>query len=340
MIMMNRRNLLSTAAPAFAMMATKATYAAEEDMAALAAKAASEPVAVWYDSSRQDQADQIIAAFNAKYPDAKVRQESIAGGNGMSGRLIQEAMANANSADIVSVGGGETARLLETDIIASRDWAALGIDTKAVAEGKAVLTAVSIYCLIYNKNTTPKVPTGWDDLVDPVFKGNIGTWIRAAAFAELAATWGEEKTTDFYTRVLAQEPLFYNSTAPLAQSVAAGEVALGLGIYHTALPPLEKGAPLGLVALDPTPISSIYSFATQRAKAPNTASLFVAWLASPEGNAAYEKISGRGSPLLGSTNTAKFLDGRAMTEWPIKEKARYAAIFEKYNNMVTAKAVK
>lgn len=340
MTIMNRRDVLSAAAAAFTMVTTKVAHAANTAMEDLAGKAASEPTAVWYDSSRRDQADQIIAAFNSRYPKAKIRQESIAGGNGMSGRLIQEAAANADSADIVSVGGGETARLLNTDLIAARDWSSLGMDPKAVAEGKVVLTAVSIYCLVYNKNVSPKVPTGWDDLVDPKFKGNVGTWIRAAAFAELAATWGEEKTTEFYTRVLGQEPLFFNSTAPLAQSVAAGEVALGLGIYHTALPPLKKGAPIGLVALDPTPISSIYSFTLRRAKAPSAAALFVAWLASPEGNAVYEQISGRGSPLLGSTNTTKFLGGRATTEWPIKEKANYAKIFEKYNKMVTAKAVK
>lgn len=313
---------------------------AADDLAALTAKSATEPTAVWYDSSRQDQADEVIAAFNKQYPKAKIRQESIPGGNGMVSRLTQEAMAKGASADLVSVGGGETARLLETDLIAARDWSGLGIDPKAVVSGKVVLTAVSIYCLVYNKTALKTAPTGWQDLLDPQLKENVGTWIRAAAFAELASRWGEDKTTAFYTDFLKQQPLFFNSTAPLAQSVAAGEIALGLGIYHTSLPPLKKGAPIALVALDPSPISSIYSFVMARAAAPATAALFIAWMASPDGNAAYEKITGRGSPLLGSTETAKFLGGRAMAEWPIQEKARYAEIFEKYNRMVASAKVK
>lgn len=335
----DRRSLAFAAAFALAFLPGLSARAAD-DLAALAAKSATEPVAVWYDSSRQDQADEVIAAFNKKYPKAKVRQESIPGGNGMVSRLTQEAMAKGPSADLVSVGGGETARLLETDLIAARDWAGLGLDPKAVVSGKVVLTAVSIYCLVYNKTAVKSAPTGWNDLIDPKYKENVGTWIRAAAFAELAASWGEEKTTAFYTDLLKQQPLFFNSTAPLAQSVASGEVALGLGIYHTSLPPLSKGAPIGLVPLDPSPISSIYSFVLARAAAPATAALFIAWMATPEGNAIYEKITGRGSPLLGSTETAKFLGGRATTEWSIQQKARYAEIFEKYNRMVASAKVK
>lgn len=335
----NMRCLAFAATVAFALLPGQQSLAAD-DLAALTAKSAGEPVAVWYDSSRQDQADQVIAAFNKKFPNAKVRQESIPGGNGMLSRLTQEAMAKGPSADMVSVGGGETARLLETDLIAARDWTGLGIDPKAVVSGKVVLTAVSIYCLVYNKTAVKSAPTGWNDLVDPKYKENVGTWIRAAAFAELAANWGEEKTTAFYTDLLKQQPLFFNSTAPLAQSVASGEIALGLGIYHTSLPPLSKGAPIALVPLDPSPVSSIYSFVLARASAPATAALFIAWMASPEGNAAYEKITGRGSPLLGSTETAKFLGGRATTEWPIQQKARYAEIFEKYNRMVASAKAK
>lgn len=335
-----RRALVTAAALAPAGLLFRNSHAATPALTALAEKAASEKQAVWYESSRPDEADRVIAAFNKVYPKARVRQESIPGGNGMAARVTQESLAGAATADIVTVGGGETAQLLKTDLIAAQKYDAYGVDPRLVFAGRAVNTAVSIYCIVYNKTMVKQKPTGWNDLLAPQYKGNVGTWARAAAFAELSKNWGEARVMDFYTKFLAQGPMFFNSAAPLAQAVASGEIALGLGTYHTALSPMKKGAPIDMVALDPTPVSSGHSFVTSKAAAPATAALFISWLASTEGNIAYENVVGRGSALLPATQTYKFLAGRQISEWPLDDKGPYAAIFEKMNRMVVGAKVR
>ena len=306
----------------------------------LAERAAAEDPAVWYESSRPDQGDQLIAAFTKAYPKVKVRHESIPGGNGVAARVTQESMAGARTADIVTVGGGETTQLLKANLIAQQDYEAYGVDPKLVFDKRAVHTAVTVYCIVYNKTLVKKKPTGWDDLLDSQYKGEVGTWVRAAALAELSRAWGEEKVMAYYNKLLAQEPMFFNSAAPLAQSVAAGEIALGLGSYHNSLPPMKKGAPIDIIPLDPTPMSSVFSFVASKARSPATAALFVSWLCSPAGNVAYEDATDRGSPLISATKTTKFVAGLPTTEWPLDNKEPYAAIFEKMNRMVASVTVK
>jgi iron(III) transport system substrate-binding protein len=307
--------------------------AAQDALRALAAQAAGEEAAVWYESSRSDEADRVLAAFRRSFPTLRVRHESIPGGNGIAARVMQETMARGATGDIVTVGGGETAQLLRQELISQQDYAALGVDPRLVAASRAVNTAVSIYCLVYNTRMMPR-PTGWDDLLAARNKGNVGTWVRAAAFAELSARWGEQRVLEFYTRFLTQEPMFFNATAPLAQSVAAGEIALGIGIWHTAQVPKRRGAPIDMVAPDPTPVSSVFTFVPTRARAPKTATVFTAWLTGPEGNLAYEQAVGRGSALIPTTQTHAFLSGRQTSEWPIDNKQPYAEIFERMNRMV------
>jgi iron(III) transport system substrate-binding protein len=307
--------------------------AAQDAWQALAAQAAGEEPAVWYESSRSDEADRILAAFRRSFPTLRVRHESIPGGNGVAARVMQETMARGVTGDIVTVGGGETAQLLRQDLISHQDYAGLGVDPRLVHAGRAVNTAVSIYCLVYNTRMMPR-PTGWDDLLAPRNKGNVGTWVRAAGFAELSSAWGEQRVLEFYTRFLTQEPMFFNATAPLAQAVASGEIALGLGIWHNAQAPKRRGAPIDMVALDPTPVSSVYTFVPSRARSPRTAAVFTAWLTGPEGNLAYEQAVGRGSALIPTTQTHAFLAGRQISEWPIDNKQPYAEIFERMNRMV------
>ena len=339
-IQKNRRRLVAAAALAPAGLYFTPIHAATPAMSALAGKAAAEKPAVWYESSRPDEADKVIAAFNKVFPNVKVRQESIPGGNGVAARVTQESSAGAATADIVTVGGGETAQLLKTDLIAAQNYESLGVDPRLVFSKRAVNTAVTVYCIVYNKTMVTDRPAGWNDLLLPKYKGNVGTWVRAAAFAELSKNWGEARVMDFYTKFLAQGPMYFNSAAPLAQSVASGEIALGLGSYHNSIAPQKRGAPIDMVSLDPTPVSSIFSFVTGKAKSPATAALFIAWLASPEGNSAYEAAVGRGSALIPSTQTYKFLAGRQISEWPLDDKAPDAAIFEKMNRMVSGAKVR
>mgnify|MGYP002780695519 CR=1 FL=1 len=290
----------------------------------------------WYESNPLTALDRVVSAFNrGTGARVRVRPESIAGGVGIVGRVANEAQAGGRTADVVSLGGSGIMRLQERNLLADAGWGALGFPAEFVS-GPALLTAAALYCVIYNKEQVraAEAPRNWDDLLHPRFRGRIGTWVRMAAFAELAKVWGEAHTAEYYDRFLAQQPMLFRSTAPLAQQVAAGEVAVGLGIYHTALPAIRRGAPIEIVLLDPTPISAIWTAVTSQARRPAAARLLGAWLATPEGARAYEAATERGHPLLPETETGRRLAGLTLAEWPMAEKDEYARIFEAFNARV------
>jgi ABC-type Fe3+ transport system substrate-binding protein len=307
------------------------------DLSGLARQAAAESGDLsWYESNPLSALDRVVAAFNrGTGTRIRVRPESIAGGVGIVGRVANEMQAGGRTADVVSLGGSGIARLAERNALADAGWRAMGFPEEFVA-GPALLTAAALYCIIYNREQVPaaEAPRSWEDLLNPRFRGRIGSWVRMAAFAELAKVWGEARTMDYYERFLAQQPMLFRSTAPLAQQVAAGEVAVGLGIYHTAVPAIRRGAPIEVVLLDPTPISAIWTAVTSAARRPAGARLLGGWLATPEGARAYEAATERGHPLLPETETGKRLAGLTLAEWPMAEKDTYARIYEAMNARV------
>jgi iron(III) transport system substrate-binding protein len=307
------------------------------DLQGLARDAATESGDLsWYESNPLNALDRVLAAF-ARGPGRgiRVRPESVPGGVGIVGRVANEAQAGGRTADLVSLGGSGILRLQERNLLADAGWQQMGFPESFVA-GPALLTAAALYCVIYNRNEVKPedAPKTWEDLLAPRFKGRIGSWSRMAAFAELAHVWGEARVNEYYARFLAQEPMLFRSTAPLAQQVAAGEVAVGLGIYHTALPAIRRGAPIEVVLLDPTPVSAIWTAVTVPARRPKAAKLLGAWLATPEGARAYETATERGHPLLAETETGKRLAGLTLAEWPMGEKDQYARIYEALNARV------
>jgi iron(III) transport system substrate-binding protein len=330
---MHRRSLLLASAG----LALPWAARAEADLAALARAAAAEQGDLsWYESNPIAALDRVVAAFNrGAGARIRVRPEAVPGGVGIVGRVANEAQAGGRTADVVSLGGSGIARLAERNLLAPVDWAALGLRRDFVA-GPALLTAASLYCVIYNRNEVrpAEAPKTWDDLLHPRWRGRIGTWVRMAAFAELAEAWGEERTTAYYERFLQQNPMLFRATAPLAQQVAAGEITIGLGVYHTALPAIRRGAPIEIVMLDPTPISAIWTAVTTSARRPEAAKLLGAWLASPDGARAYEQATERGHPLIAETETGKRVQGLRLAEWPMERKDVYARIYEAFNARV------
>jgi iron(III) transport system substrate-binding protein len=311
--------------------------AAAVDLDALAREAAAETGDLsWYESNPLNALERVIGAFNrGAGARIRVRPESVPGGVGIVGRVANEAQAGGRTADLVSLGGSGVMRLKERNLLADAGWRALGFPESFVAE-ESLLTAAALYCVVYNRNEVKpeEAPKTWEDLLLPRFRGRIGSWVRMAAFAELAFVWGEQRTTAFYERFLQQNPMLFRSTAPLSQQVAAGEVAVGLGIYHTALPAIRRGAPIEVVLLDPTPVSAIWTAVTSAARRPRAAKLLGAWLGSAEGARAYEDATARGHPLLPETETGRRVGRLTLSEWPMARKDEYARLYDAYNARV------
>jgi iron(III) transport system substrate-binding protein len=338
--MLEMRNLMGCAVLVPVLVGLLAPTAAmatpsDETLAKLAAQAESGSV-IWYESSPDDQAAKIAAAFNKRFPKVKIEHIRDAGGNSIASRIVQESQAGSRTADIATSGASLLTPLVERNLVEKVDWTALGIGPEVAHNDYGVLTTAVLTVIIYNTNlvTAAEAPKNWEDLLNPRWDGKIGLWVRAEGQGSLAEKWGEAKVADYITKLNAMHPIFEKSTFPMAQQVAAGETQVALGLYHSAQPALNKGAPIKVVVPDPAAINALYSFVPAKGGNLKGGELLALWLATPEGARAYEDATDRGNPAIAGTRTQEMLKGHTIAVFPIAQSAREAELVDKFNRLI------
>lgn len=278
---------------------------------------------VWYESSSEDQAAEIIAAFQAEFPFVTEVQHIRLRGAEVASRVAQEAGAGAPTGDVLTTDAASLAELDSRDLLAATDWTGLGVPDELTAGPALISTAAAVYVIIYNSGlvSAQEAPSSWEDLLDPAWTGKIGVWEQPFAFAELAPVWGADRVMEFAAEFATQQPRAYESAFPLAQAVGAGELPIGIGAVHASQPAIDAGAPVDIVVPDPTSFTMLYSAVTNASPNPATARLFAAWLTSESGQLAYEGATGRGNPLLPGTATAALIGDRQISSFPPEDAA-------------------
>jgi len=300
---------------------------------ALAQEAAGLGPVIWYESTPDELANRVGAVFQKRYPKVQIRHVRDTGGNAMSARIIQESQGDARTADIGTNSPSIFWPLVQRDLLEQVDWAALGAAPRMAPTPYSLLTTASVYVMLANTQLVSEAdrPTGWDALLDPRWKGKLGTWQRTEAFVSLAAAWGANRVATYLERLSAQQPFLFPSTFPLAQQIAAGEVSVGLGIYHSAQPAILRGAPIRFAVPEPAPISSLYSFIPKGGRNRPGGRLFALWLATEEGALAYEAATSRGNPLVAATRTAQLLAGHTVAEQRPDDADATLKLIERYD---------
>lgn len=338
MFKLTRRMALASSLALIACGTSGMAAASELDWDALAAEAAAIGPITWYESSPEEQIDQVIEVFNERFPDVQVDYYRLVGGNTLASRAVQEMQGVGRTGDVLTGGADHIWQLAGRDYLERVDWSELGIPEILTPNDFAVATTASVYVVLWNtsKVSDEEAPKTWDEVVDPKWTGRIGHWVRAASFAQLASSWGEEKAEEKLKEFIELKPFLFASTFPLAQQVGAGEVDVAIGFYHTAQPPIAAGAPLKAVALDPTPMHTIYTAIGKNAANLPGAKLLLAWLASPEGAIAYENATSRGNPLLEGTQTYALLQGKDIVEWAPEDSEILGQVNERFNELLAA----
>jgi iron(III) transport system substrate-binding protein len=281
------------------------------------AAAAKEGKVVWYDSLPRAEGDAILAEFQKAFPIIKSVEYLEVPGAAKTARITQESRAGGPTADVTLDAAAAGMRHAESGFLHKVDWKALGVDMSKERTPNEYLVAVTapLFGILYNTNKVKddEAPKTFDELADAKWSGRVGTWSRAIGFVILAADLGEEKTTSLVEKFSALKPKLYRSTYAAAQSVGAGEVDVIYGIHHTAIPTIEKGAPVKWRFLEPVPVSALYGVLLKHGRNPNAGKLLLAWLGSKEGALAYEKVAKRGNPFIAETETSKMLKGRKLS---------------------------
>jgi len=305
---------------------------------ALAPAAATEPPITWYESSPPDQLDRIVRSFSARFPAVSVRTVRVVAGTDVTARIVAEAQAGAPGADVATASAESAWVLNERGLLASADWAALGVPAVLIAQPFALATAAVTHVIVYNTRAVAEgdAPRSWDDLLDPRWQGRFGTWTGAHPYTQLTALWGEARVDDYVARLARQKPMLFRSQFTLGQAVAAGEIDVGVAAYHTLLPLLAVGAPIRIVVPDPASASTVYSFMLRSTRSPHAARLFLAWLCSAEGAAAYEDATGRGIYLGHETRMSILLRGRRVSEFQPEAREQHYAQVAKHSAVLAA----
>lgn len=315
---------------------------AAETLAAVAATAAKEAHVLWYDSLPREQGDTILREFQKAYPMVTTAEYLEVPGAQKNAKITQESMAGGPTADVSLDDAASIMAFQKQGFVLPLDWSALEAPMSPNGTPNEYMIAVTapLYGMLYNttKIAAADAPASYEALVDPRWKGRIGTWARANGIATLPAAWGEDKTTAWVAKLAALQPRRYSSTYALAEAVGAGEVDLAYSIHHTAQPTIKKGAPVAWVFLDPIPVAPLYGYLLSNGRNPAAGKLLLKWLGSPEGALAYERVAERGNPFLAATQTAKLLAGKSIAMYDPKvavEKAEWLKeLEEKYGRML------
>jgi iron(III) transport system substrate-binding protein len=141
-------------------------------------------------------------------------------------------------------------------------------------------------------------PKSWKDTFDPKWKGKIGApSIDAGGSAvTLYAFLRMQVDPDSWTKIAANEPRTYASSAPNVNDLVRGRVALSYGGASSFAEQIENGAPLKIIL----PTDGMAAFGamgnvTTTAKHPNAAKVFVNYMTSKRGSTLISKSGSYGT---------------------------------------------
>ncbi len=339
-VMLQKRVLLSGAV-AVALLGAVAPSQAQisnSTLDGLAAQAKGKGPVIWYESSPADDAAKIAAAFAKRFPGLQIQHTRDAGGAGIGGRVIQEVQGNARTADILTGSASVIWQLVNRNMVDKQDWKTLGVPGSVAVSPFTIASTTAVYVILTNRQqvSDAEAPKTWNDLLNPKWSGKVGLWIRAEPQLSLAALWGEQKTTEYINAMNKQKPFVFKSTFPLAQQVGSGEIPVGVGLYHAAMVPIKRGAPIRFSFPDPVPTTTLHSAVISAGKNREGGLLLALWLATPEGAKVYEDATGRGHAGVQGTEVQKLLAGRTLAEFSADKVPENLEMFERFNKAIAS----
>jgi iron(III) transport system substrate-binding protein len=301
---------------------TSAAAASDQAMQALYQAAKAEGEVIWQFMGPVFLVKPVAAAFQAQYPDIKLRVFSY-GAASIGTRIITEAGAGKVSLDVGTSFPYYFLPLMKRNLLVTEDWIKIGVPEDGILlDGASVTLYHSPNIWVYNKNkiSEAEAPKTWEDVLDPKWKGGKIS-IRAAAtpFAPLFPAWKKDgqKVAKYLEQLGKQEVIPGKRNSAVASRVASGECPIGTVPLEMLLGLLKKGAPLAVCPVSPTAASPVSLAVPKGAPHPNAAKFLIAWLYSPEGRKALQK-GGRG-PLTpcNASPSAQLLCDNSITYTPI-----------------------
>jgi iron(III) transport system substrate-binding protein len=263
---------------------------ARADLATLEAAARKEGSLTWYVAQMSGEAAEAMGKrFSQRYPGISVSVIRTTGQVAYE-RVLQELKNNTPQCDVFS-----STDIAHYPVLLQRK--ALGrYEPEAAREVAAAYqdlgepgfyypTTGSLQIAVYHTGTVKPadVPKRWTDLLDPKFRGRIGTGHPAFSgyFGQWVLAMRKIYGWSYFEKLAANKPRIGRSGNDPITLINAGECLVGTGPVSTALQTAAKGNPIGFVYPEEGALLCVGPSAVMAAAPhPNAGRLFLEWLLS------------------------------------------------------------
>jgi iron(III) transport system substrate-binding protein len=263
-------------------------------------------------TSNTDEED-LIKAFNEKYPDIKVNNFR-ANSETVLQRTLQEHSAGKTANDIVDTNAGELIAMSKEGVLAP--YKGPGLDHLREGSTFDNWTASRFNAFVVGWNTKGAgndIPKAFTDLADPKYKGRLsmelGDWDwYASMHTYLTEKKGmsEQETDDLFSKIAANTKVVKGHTVQ-GELLTAGQFDFALSIYsHTIDKAKRKGAPVAFrPPVEPVIIRPNGVALMAQARHPAAAELWMDWVLKGDGG---QKVIAEATRVPASTNVPGFED--------------------------------
>lgn len=234
-----------------------------------------------------DEMKTAFSQFSAKYPGLQV-QDAEVNPDGVAQRLLTEVAAGKAPPDLFQGRREFMPDLLDRKVVDTGiDWKQYGVDPEVVSSDGGLIEYRSVWTIAYNTKEVPdaaSVPTTWDGLLDPKWKGRVSVDPRGFPFNNLAVSKGEQETLKYVQDLKAavNPAVVQGSTAGLVK-LAAGASALRPALLEDVKTQQASGAPIGYVIPSPLLVQDTLWYVTAGAEHKSAAILYAIWYTSADG---------------------------------------------------------
>src|SRR6267143_2005881 len=261
----------------------------------LIAAAKAEGKLVYYTANFAEVEQQVIKAFNKRFPEIRIEMVRAPGGQLIT-RVKTEAAAGKLIADVVD---HSDRALMQPLADMFQDYAppnAADYNPDAQISPNLWPRATLVWSIAYNTELVKNPPKSFADLTKPEY-GNkqIGQVIASSGGTTWTRTMFERQVLGegYWAKQAATNPVLFPSGAPMADAIVRGEVTMGPILYNAIYPKKRDGAPVEMIfAPEGAPVNPYASGVPKTAAHPNAAKLFLNWCLSQEGQAFMIKVLG------------------------------------------------
>ena len=241
---------------------------------------------VFYTANFTEVEQEVIKAFNKRFPFVRVEMVRAPGGQLIT-RVKTEAAAGKLLADVID--HSDRGLMLEMEDL-FQDYAPpnAGDYLPAVLVSPKLWPRNTIgWSIAYNTELVKNPPKSWMDLTKPEYgNGQIGQVIAPSGGTTWTRVLFERKVLgeDYWAKQAATKPVLYPSGAPASDALVRGEISIAPLLYNIIWTKKRDGAPVEIFfPPEGVPVNPYASGIPKTATNPNAAKLFLNWCLSAEG---------------------------------------------------------